>query len=252
METKINLLYGRRSVAEYIEKKNIEEADLDIKEVYVKKNPTYDIEQILKQIPTNRKIHYLSPIELDAKFPSMNHQGIVLALNEFRKKEFKRDLIGFKSFIDLEENRSPILILDRIQDAGNLGNILRTAECFGFKIVVLSEKESVGLTDAVVRVSSGAVHHLEVFTIVNLFQVIEHLKKVGYWIVATSDRGLDPWEKVPAARECAVIMGNEKEGVKRILLDNADFVCNIPMHGNISSLNVVVATGIVLDRIQNR
>ena len=81
---------------------------------------------------------------------------------------------------------------------------------------------------------------------------MDYLKEIGYWILATSDRGLDSWEKLPKPNELAIIMGNEGEGVKRLLLEKADFVCKIPMHGEISSLNVVVATGIVLDRVTNR
>ena len=100
--------------------------------------------------------------------------------------------------------------------------------------------------------SSGAIHHLKIFKVVNLRQVIDFLKENGYWVVATSDRGMDSWDKLPELHETAVIMGNEEAGVKRILLENADFVFQIPMHGKVSSLNVVVATGIVLDRIVNR
>lgn len=250
MEKKINFLYGRRSIEEYIQKKIEEGGDFGIREIFTKKNPSLDIKEILNQIPKKIKVHELAPKDLDQKFPSINHQGLILNLFETKKKEYKKDFHGLKIY--LEDNRTPILILDRIQDAGNLGNILRTAECFGFKTILISEKESVGITDAVARVSSGAIHHLEIFTITNLFQAIEHLKENGYWILATSDRGLDSWEKAPNPNECAVIMGNEKDGVKRILLENADFVCNIPMHGSVSSLNVVVATGIVLDRIMNR
>lgn len=251
MEKKINFLYGRRSIEEYIQKKIAEGSDdFGIREVYTKRNPSLDIKEILSQIPKKIKVHELPPKELDQRFPTINHQGLIFNLHDTKKKDYKKDFHGLKIY--LETNKTPVLILDRIQDAGNLGNIIRTAECFGFKTILVSEKDSVGITEAVARVSSGAIHHTEIFTITNLFQAIELLKEKGYWIVATSDRGLDTWEKVPAAEECAVIMGNEKEGVKRILLENADFVCNIPMHGSVSSLNVVVATGIVLDRIQNR
>ena len=131
-------------------------------------------------------------------------------------------------------------------------NILRTAECFGFTTIVLSERESAPINDTVERMSSGAIHHLKIFKVVNLRQVIDFLKENGYWVVATSDRGMDSWDKLPELHETAVIMGNEEAGVKRILLENADFVFQIPMHGKVSSLNVVVATGIVLDRIVNR
>jgi 23S rRNA (guanosine2251-2'-O)-methyltransferase len=250
MEKKVKLIYGKRSALEYIQKKFSDGSDLQIREVFAKKNPSQDIQEIIAPIPKHIKIQYLNQSELDFKFKGVNHQGIILSVVDSNNIQFKKDFSGLKQY--LEENKTPILILDRIQDAGNLGNILRTAECFGFKTIVLSERDSVGVTEAVIRVSSGAVHHLNIFIVMNLSQVVDYLKEIGYWILATSDRGLDSWEKLPQPNELAIVMGNEGEGVKRLLLEKADFVCQIPMHGEISSLNVVVATGIVLDRVTNR
>lgn len=143
--------------------------------------------------------------------------------------------------------------MDRIQDPGNLGNILRTAECFGITNIILPERESAGITPVVEKVSSGAISFLKIFTVKNLANTLELLKENGYWIVSTSDRGTEEnWSKLPELEELVILMGNEGEGVKRILLEKSDFVLRIPMHGNLSSLNVTVATGIVLDRIVNR
>ena len=122
-----------------------------------------------------------------------------------------------------------------MQDTGNLGNILRTAECFGFTTIVLSERESAPINDTVERMSSGAIHHLKIFKVINLRQVIDFLKESGYWIVATSDRGMDSWDKVPELHETAVIMGNEEAGVtyhrgikfrlRSIIPTNLTFLC---------------------------
>ncbi|EMG11041.1 RNA methyltransferase, TrmH family [Leptospira interrogans serovar Grippotyphosa str. LT2186] len=90
------------------------------------------------------------------------------------------------------------------------------------------------------------------FTVKNLANTLELLKENGYWIVSTSDRGTEDWSKLPDLNELVILMGNEGEGIKRILMEKSDFVLRIPMHGNLSSLNVTVATGIVLDRIVNR
>lgn len=93
---------------------------------------------------------------------------------------------------------------------------------------------------------------LKIFTVKNLANTLELLKENGYWIVSTSDRGTEDWSKLPDLNELVILMGNEGEGIKRILMEKSDFVLRIPMYGNLSSLNVTVATGIVLDRIVNR
>ncbi|MBK7058260.1 MAG: 23S rRNA (guanosine(2251)-2'-O)-methyltransferase RlmB [Leptospiraceae bacterium] len=256
MEKKVikGAIYGKRNVAELVQKNHEEGLPTNkwgFREVLVKKNPSRDlIEDIISVIPKGIKITYLTNGELDSMFHGVNHQGVILLREESKKSNYSGDFTGLQELV--AEEKLPILILDRIQDTGNLGNILRTAECFGFTTIVLSERESAPINDTVERMSSGAIHHLKIFRVTNLRQAIDFLKENGYWVVATSDRGMDSWDKLPEIHETAVIMGNEEAGVKRILLENADFVFQIPMHGKVSSLNVVVATGIVLDRIVNR
>ncbi len=256
MEKKVikGAIYGKRNVAELIQKNHddgLPPNKWGFREVIIKKNPSRDLmNEVVSLIPKGIRITYLSIGEMDSMFHGVNHQGIVLLREESKKSTFTGDFTGLQELV--AEEKLPILILDRVQDTGNLGNILRTAECFGFTTIVLSERESAPINDTVERMSSGAIHHLKIFKVINLRQVIDFLKENGYWVVATSDRGMDSWEKLPELHETAVIMGNEEAGVKRILLENADFVFPIPMHGKVSSLNVVVATGIVLDRIVNR
>ncbi|MBP7282582.1 MAG: 23S rRNA (guanosine(2251)-2'-O)-methyltransferase RlmB [Leptospiraceae bacterium] len=256
MEKKVikGAIYGKRNVAELIQKNHddgLPPNKWGFREVIIKKNPSRDLmNEVVSLIPKGIRITYLSIGEMDSMFHGVNHQGIVLLREESKKSTYTGDFTGLQELV--AEEKLPILILDRVQDTGNLGNILRTAECFGFTTIVLSERESAPINDTVERMSSGAIHHLKIFKVVNLRQVIDFLKENGYWVVATSDRGMDSWDKLPELHETAVIMGNEEAGVKRILLENADFVFQIPMHGKVSSLNVVVATGIVLDRIVNR
>ncbi|MBK8394009.1 MAG: 23S rRNA (guanosine(2251)-2'-O)-methyltransferase RlmB [Leptospiraceae bacterium] len=256
MEKKIikGAIYGKRNVAELVQKNHSDGVPSNrwgFREVIIKKNPSREImDEIVSLIPKGIRITYMSIGELDSMFHGVNHQGVILLREESKKSNYAGDFSGLQELVAQE--KIPILILDRVQDTGNLGNILRTAECFGFTTIVLSERESAPINDTVERMSSGAIHHLKIFKVINLRQVIDFLKESGYWIVATSDRGMDSWDKVPELHETAVIMGNEEAGVKRILLENADFVFQIPMHGKVSSLNVVVATGIVLDRIVNR
>lgn len=256
MEKKINrgAIYGKRNVAELVRKcfeENLPANKWGFREVFVKKQPSREIvEEIINFIPKGIRITYLNGAELDSMFKGVNHQGIILLKEESKKSSYTGDFNGLQELV--AEEQGPILILDRIQDTGNLGNIIRTAECFGITTIVLSDRESAPVNDVVERMSSGAIHHVKIFKVINLRQVLDFLKENNYWIVATSDRGMDSWDKMPELHETAIIMGNEEAGVKRILLENADFVFQIPMHGKVSSLNVVVATGIVLDRLVNR
>ena len=211
MEKKVikGAIYGKRNVAELVQKnheENLPVAKWGFREVLIKKNPPRDLmNEIINLIPKGIRITYLSAGELDSMFHGVNHQGVVLLREESKKTNFTGDFAGLQELV--AEEKLPILILDRVQDTGNLGNILRTAECFGFTTIVLSERESAPINDTVERMSSGAIHHLKIFKVINLRQVIDFLKENGYWVVATSDRGMDSWDKLPELHETAVIMG---------------------------------------------
>ncbi|TGK37486.1 23S rRNA (guanosine(2251)-2'-O)-methyltransferase RlmB [Leptospira gomenensis] len=252
MEAKIarqEYIFGKRTLIELTEAFQGKEHAFPFAELYVKENPGSEIvEKILNRLPSFVKVHKVTVAKLDSLVPGRNHQGLVAL-----KTPSSRNVVDKKNLEEyLSGKPGSFLILDRIQDPGNLGNILRTAECFGFKNVILPERESAGITPVVEKVSSGALSFLKIFTVKNLANTLELLKENGYWIVSTSDRGTEDWSKLPSPNELAVLMGNEGEGVKRILLEKSDFILRIPMHGNLSSLNVTVATGVVLDRIVNR
>lgn len=256
MEKKVNSIYlfGRRNVAEFIKKNlnnNISPEKWGIKEILLKKNPSKEIQsEIIQYIPSSIKISYVSNGDLDNLLPGKNHQGVVL-LNQGRK-----ETSTYKNIDDLfeivSEKKDTILVLDRIMDTGNLGGILRTAECFGIKHILVPERDMAPINETVERISSGALHYLNIFRVTNLNQTIEKLKEIGYWIITTSDTGSEDWSGLPSSNELAIVLGNEEKGVKRLLNDNSDFKLRIPMHGQISSLNVTVSCGIVLDRIINR
>ncbi|PJZ56594.1 23S rRNA (guanosine(2251)-2'-O)-methyltransferase RlmB [Leptospira barantonii] len=252
MEAKIarpEYIFGKRTLIELTEAHQGTEHSFPFTELFVKENPGTDIvEKILNRLPSFVKVHKVSGAKLDSLVPGRNHQGLVALKSPSRQQTAdKKNLEEY-----LAEKPGAFLILDRIQDPGNLGNILRTAECFGVKNIILPERESAGITPVVEKVSSGALSFLKIFTVKNLANTLELLKENGYWIVSTSDRGEEDWSKLPDLHELAILMGNEGEGVKRILMEKSDFVLRIPMRGNLSSLNVTVATGVVLDRIVNR
>ncbi|EPG66851.1 23S rRNA (guanosine(2251)-2'-O)-methyltransferase RlmB [Leptospira wolffii] len=241
-----DFIYGRRNIREILEKSLETGSELPLQELWVSSGAKKELHDILEKISNRVRILETSPAKLDKALPGVNHQGIAaprILLHSGGKKSFDEHL---------ETCKGPILVLDRIQDPGNLGNILRTAECFGVETVLIPERESSGITPVVEKVASGALAYLQVFRVGNLAQILEKLQKRNFWVVSTSDRGEEDWSKVPAWEELVILMGNEGEGLKRILMEKSDFNLRIPLHGHISSLNVTVATGIVLDRLKNR
>jgi 23S rRNA (guanosine2251-2'-O)-methyltransferase len=236
---------GRRNAEEFLGSGNLG----GISEIWIKDSLGNSAFPELTEINSLRgKIKRKPGKELDLRYP--NNQGIIIWVREDKSSFRTKNFSDFKS--EVEPNLGPILILDRIQDPGNLGAILRTAECLGVKLIILPERDTCGINETVSKVSSGALHFLEIYQVPNLSRCLEVLKEKDYWIVSSSDQGDSNWEDLPDPSQLVLIVGNEGSGVKNLLLTESDFTVAIPMLGNISSLNVSVATGIILDRIQNR
>jgi 23S rRNA (guanosine2251-2'-O)-methyltransferase len=248
MEKKIKqITAGRRNVIELL-KKYQKANHYPIKEILVKDQLQGEIKRELSHLLSDKvPIKVVSGKQLDDMFDALNHQGVVCIGEEKTKQDFS-DLKVFLA----NSVQGAFLVVDRIQDVGNLGNLLRTAECLGFQNVIISERESAGVNESVERISSGALHYLNVFSVPNLAQCIDLLKECGYWIVASTDKGSEDWSNLPENQSIVLIVGNEKEGVKKLLLDKSDFQLSIKMHGHISSLNVTSASAILMDRIMNR
>ncbi len=149
-----------------------------------------------------------------------------------------------------------ILILDSIQDTHNLGAILRTAECSGVDGVIITKHNSAPVNETVVKTSAGATEHLRICAVNNLAQSIKQLKENGFWIVGSSLENSS--EGVPLGKEytfidykipLALVVGNEEKGIRRLTAESSDFLVYIPMKGQIQSLNVSVAAGILLFEI---
>lgn len=255
MEKKVNsnIIFGKRNVKEFIKKKiseGIHPGEWGIYEVITRKNPSREIQtEILQYIKSPIRTTVLSQGDLDTKYAGMNHQGILLR----RKQSSEFSYLSLETLIEnMSASRKPLLILDRIQDTGNLGNLIRTAECFGILDIIVPERDMAPINEVVERISSGALHHVRIYRVLNLHRTIELLKELGYWILSTGENGDSDWSGLPSPDEIAVILGNEEKGVKKIVYESSDFRLQIPLRGSVSSLNVTVACGVVLDRIINR
>lgn len=237
-------IYGRKPVLEAINSGN------DIEVIYVAYGQRGEI--INKIFAAAKKrgipITQLSSQKFESLSKDVNSQGVIAIKRDY--KFFELDEI-----IDLsKKSKYPLLLLlDSIQDPHNLGAIIRTAECAGVDGIIVTKNQSAPINETVEKTSAGAISHVKICKINNLAQVIKQLKKDGFWIVgshlsAESKIYTDLDYKMPIA----LILGNEEKGIRKLVADNCDFLIKIPMKGNIDSLNVSVAAGIILFEINRQ
>lgn len=171
-------------------------------------------------------------------FVNENHQGFVAILNDF-------------PFYDLESIKydmpNNILILDHLQDTHNLGAILRTANAAGIKHVILPKDRSADITSAVLKISSGGFIGLKIIKVNSIVATIEKLKKWGFWIYTSAlNNKSNNYSKIEYNKPSCLVVGNEENGVSKSVLNCSDQIIYIPQKGTVQSLNVSVATGILL------
>mgnify|MGYP000286583818 CR=1 FL=1 len=178
--------------------------------------------------------------KLDQIAEGENHQGVIAYVSAY-------DYVSVKDILDKarEKNEPPfIIICDKITDPHNLGAILRTANCVGAHGVIIPKRNSVGLNSVVAKTSAGAVEYTPVAKVTNLGHTIDELKEQGMWFVC-ADMGGETMYNLNLTGPIGVVIGNEGEGVSRLIREKCDFVASIPMKGDIDSLNASVAAGVL-------
>jgi 23S rRNA (guanosine2251-2'-O)-methyltransferase len=153
---------------------------------------------------------------------------------------------GLYASQEAADNAELVVILDGVEDPHNLGAIVRTAHAAGAGAVVIPERRAVGLTEIVAKASAGAIAHLPVIRVVNISHSIDQYKERGYWIYGLDERGKQNYDETEYTRPTAIVVGGEGKGLHAHVKKRCDFLVRIPMAGAVSSLNVSVATGIVL------
>ena len=181
-----------------------------------------------------RKLDYMSATKA--------HQGVI-ALAAVREYASVEDILA----IARERGESPLLVVcDEISDPHNLGAIIRTAECAGAHGVIIPKRRSVGLTAVVGKASAGALEYLPVARVSNLVSTIRDLQKAGVWVFGTAADGDTGLYAADLKGPAAIVIGNEGEGMSRLVSEACDFKVSIPMKGSISSLNASAAAAIML------
>ncbi len=146
-----------------------------------------------------------------------------------------------------EKGEDPLLILcDSLNDAHNLGSILRTAHCCGAHGVIIPKHRSVGLSAVAAKASAGASEYIKVAKVTNLPRCIEDLKQAGLWVCGTDASGESDLYSANLTGPLAIVIGSEGEGMSRLVRERCDFLVRIPMKGKINSLNASVAAGVLM------
>jgi 23S rRNA (guanosine2251-2'-O)-methyltransferase len=181
--------------------------------------------------------------QLDRLAHSRDHQGVV-AMAAVRAAAALEDILERSN--QAKGQIGLIILLDGVEDPHNLGAIIRTALAAGAHGVVIPERRAVGLTDTVARASAGALAHLPVAKVTNLARSMEELKQAGYWLVGLDEQGQKNYTEVDYTSPTGIVMGSEGKGLHELTRKRCDFVVSLPTAGPIKSLNVSVATGVVL------
>lgn len=198
--------------------------------------------ELMVEVRNHNIVYQIVPLERIELVTRKNHQGVLAWLS----------LIEFQSIANLlpmifEKGEDPLLIaLDGISDVRNFGAIVRTAECLGAHAVIIPEKGSARITADAIKTSAGALHTFPVCREKSIVRSIAYLKESGIRVITATEKSGDAISKADLKGPAVIIMGSEDKGPSHELLELSDQLVMIPMSGIISSLNVSVATGIIL------
>ena len=184
---------------------------------------------------------------LDELTQGANHQGIVALLAPGATPAKKNGgYTNADEILDSLSTKPLLVLLDNIEDPHNLGAILRTCEGAGVDGIFIPEHRAAGLNETVAKTSAGAVEYVRVARITNLVPLIADLKERGIWVIGVEGGTASSYTKFDLNVPLALVMGSEGHGLRRLVKESCDALLSIPMHGHINSLNVSVATGVVL------
>ena len=185
-------------------------------------------------------VNFVPKERLDSMSETGHHQGVMAYAAAYEYAEVE-DILKIAE----EKGEPPFLfLLDGIEDPHNLGAIIRTANLAGAHGVIIPKRRAVGLTATVARTSAGALNYTPVAKVTNMAATIEDLKKRGIWFVC-ADMGGESMYRLNLTGPIGLVIGNEGEGVSRLVKEKCDMIASIPMKGDIDSLNASVASGVL-------
>lgn len=232
-----DIVYGIRAVIEAIK------SEVDINKILIQKGIDKELFEELRTILTGKDYQLqFVPVEKLNKLTVNNHQGVIAFTSP----------VGYSNIEELSdqwlsEGKEPcILVLDRITDVRNFGGIARTAACMGVDAILIPSKGSALISSDAIKTSAGALHSIPVCKTDLLKDSLFYLQQSGFQIVSCTEKSKISVENYSFFGPTAIILGSEEDGISHDLLKMSDARLSIPMAGSIASLNVGVATGMIL------
>lgn len=238
-----SIIYGMRPVIEALE------SEKNIDKILLQKGLTGPLfKDLFIKVREHKVPFQYVPAERLKKFTRGNHQGVVAFMSA----------IEYQNIFDIvptifEQGKVPfLLILDKITDVRNIGAIARSAECAGVDAIIIPMKGAAQLNEDAVKSSAGALHKVPVCRHTNIVEVIEYLQDSGIEVVGITEKAEHTYYEKDFTKPVCLIMGNEYEGIAWDYLRKCNESVRIPMVGTIRSLNVSVATGIMLFEVEKQ
>ncbi|MBC7933700.1 MAG: 23S rRNA (guanosine(2251)-2'-O)-methyltransferase RlmB [Rubrivivax sp.] len=183
--------------------------------------------------------------ELQRLVAGANHQGVVATIAAARYADADELLDSLAARVGTDEQPLAV-VLDGVEDPRNLGAIIRTIECAGAHGVFVPERRAAGLTETAAKAAAGALEYVKVARAVNVVRLLEELKGRGVWTVGTAADATVAYNEWDWTQPCALVLGGEGEGLRRLVRERCDVLVSVPLRGRIESLNVSVTAGVVL------
>ena len=232
---------GRNAVIELLE------SGKDINKIYITRGEKKGSINKIIAMANEKKVILVEKDkkQMDMMASNRNYQGVIAIVPPYEYVEIE-DILN----IAKEREEDPfIVILDGIEDTHNLGAIIRTAETAGVHGIIIPKRRSAGVNSTVSKVASGALEYIKIARVNNINDAINKLKENGIWIYGTTVDSRQVYYKQDLTWPIAIVIGNEGKGISKSVQKNCDVLINIPMKGNVTSLNASVSTGIVLYEI---
>ena len=172
-------------------------------------------------------------------------QGVMALVSEF---DYYVEMMEFLEKV-LKKDKSIVIILDQIQDPRNFGAIIRNAECFGADGIVIQDRNNVKVTETVVKSSTGAIEHVDIVKVTNIADTIDKFKKYGYTVYGAEADGESFYYEERYPDKACLVLGSEGNGMRKKVREHCDKIVKIHLKGQINSLNVSVAGGIILSEM---
>ena len=229
---------GRNSVLELLE------SNKDINKIYITKGEKHGSINKIIAIASEKRVVIAEKDKrhMDEMSQTHNHQGVIAIVPPL-------DYCEVEEILDVAKQRNEepfILILDGIEDPHNLGSIIRTAETAGIHGIIIPKRRAAQVNSTVNKASAGAVQHMKIARVTNIYDSIKKLKDVGLWICGTDINTETYYYNQDLTGPLAIVIGNEGKGISEKTRKNCDFLVKIPMKGKIESLNASVSTGIIV------